>query len=276
MNLPETIEIKNKLEEKSNFKISRFKEVIKRTKPHKHENYYELIYLSEGAGFHWIDEQKFQINPPEVYIVKGGQLHYWEMTEIPKGYVILFKECFFNYVNETEVYTLIRRLESKNYLKLNYNRSFNFIFTELEKEYLSADNNSIYTIHGYMQALLGKIMQNEKPNNQTMQHQEKYLSFLQLLQTSNLPIKRVKEYANKLCTTSQNLNAVCKKAIGKNAHEIINEQLLLEAKRLLLHTDKTVNEIAYELNFTDDSNFVKFFKSSCNVTPHQFKARCFQ
>lgn len=44
--------LKNKLEENKLFKISRFKEVVKRTKPHKHEAYFELIYLSQGAGFH--------------------------------------------------------------------------------------------------------------------------------------------------------------------------------------------------------------------------------
>jgi len=58
------ISIRNKLEREQLFKISRFREVIKRTKPHKHDAYFELIYLSEGAGFHWIDTQKFQITPP--------------------------------------------------------------------------------------------------------------------------------------------------------------------------------------------------------------------
>lgn len=57
------IALKNKLEGDRLFKISRFTEVIKRTEPHKHEAYFEVIYLAEGAGFHWIDTQKFQITP---------------------------------------------------------------------------------------------------------------------------------------------------------------------------------------------------------------------
>jgi len=59
--IAQKITIKNKLENEQLFKISRFKEVMKRTKPHKHDGYFELIYLSEGAGFHWIDAEKFQI-----------------------------------------------------------------------------------------------------------------------------------------------------------------------------------------------------------------------
>jgi AraC-like DNA-binding protein/quercetin dioxygenase-like cupin family protein len=271
-----TIEVKNKLEKDSYFKISRFKEKIKRTSPHRHENYYELIYLSEGAGFHWIDAQKFQINLPAVYFLRPEQLHHWEMTEIPKGFVILFKEEFFNYANEVDMLALIRRLGSMNYLKLNDDHSLNFLFGEIEKEYLLAGKNSALIIHGYMKALLGKIIPNDNADSRIPRQQSKYFSFLQLLQTSGLRFRKVKEYAGKLHTTPQNLNAVCRQACNKSASEIIHEQLILEAKRLILHTDKTVNEIADELNFTDDSNFVKFFKSACKVTPHQFKARYFQ
>jgi len=46
------IDTKNKLDEGLTFKISRFKEQIKKTNPHKHEEYYELIFLSAGEGFH--------------------------------------------------------------------------------------------------------------------------------------------------------------------------------------------------------------------------------
>ena len=276
MNLHDDITIKNKLEKDSNFKISRFKEIIKRTSPHKHQHYYELIYLTEGAGFHWIDTQKIQIIPPVVYVIRPYQLHYWEITEIPKGFVILFKEDFFNYANEVDALSLIRRLDALNYLNLNENKSFNFLFSEIEKEYLLAGEGSEIIIHGYIKALLGKIMQNYNPDTKKLQQQDKYFAFLQLLQVSSLHLRKVKEYADKLCTTPQNINAVCRRACNKNASEIIHEQVILEAKRLLLHTDKTVNEIATELNFTDDSNFVKFFKSTCNTTPHQFKAKYFQ
>lgn len=92
----EDIAIKSKLDGEQLFKISRFKEVIKRTKPHKHDAYFELIFLSEGNGFHWIDTQKFQITPPVVFFL-SGQLHYWEMTAIPKGYVMLFRDMFLTF-----------------------------------------------------------------------------------------------------------------------------------------------------------------------------------
>lgn len=71
------IETKNKLDNGLTFKFSRFKEQIKKTSPHKHDDYYELIFLSEGEGFHWIESEKYLVSTPEFYFLKPGQLHYW-------------------------------------------------------------------------------------------------------------------------------------------------------------------------------------------------------
>ena len=72
------IDIKNKLDEGLTFKISRFKEQIKKTKPHKHDEYNEFIFLSEGEGFHCIESEKFMVSTPEFYFLKPGQLHFWQ------------------------------------------------------------------------------------------------------------------------------------------------------------------------------------------------------
>ncbi|WP_293010634.1 AraC family ligand binding domain-containing protein, partial [Mongoliibacter sp.] len=88
------ISTKNKLESQELFKISRFKPLIKKTKPHKHEGYFELIFIAEGEGFHWIETESYQVQTPDFYFLKPGQLHFWQFTAIPKGYVMMFKEEF--------------------------------------------------------------------------------------------------------------------------------------------------------------------------------------
>jgi quercetin dioxygenase-like cupin family protein len=92
------IDIKNKLDEGLTFKISRFKEQIKKTKPHKHDEYYKLIFITEGEGFHIIESGKFMVSTPDFYFLKPGQLHYWQFTSIPKGFVMLFRNGEFNNV----------------------------------------------------------------------------------------------------------------------------------------------------------------------------------
>src|SRR5215204_784348 len=144
------IKVNKKLDGEQLFKISRFKEVIKRTKPHKHDSYFEIIYLSDGAGFHWIDTQKFQITPPVVYFL-SGQLHYWEMTSVPKGYVLLFKEEFFNRSKQSNLFNLIHSMENIVNVNLSLDDGLDFIFDDMEKEYKNPSVNSVELIQGYLQ-----------------------------------------------------------------------------------------------------------------------------
>jgi AraC family transcriptional activator of pobA len=274
----DTLEIKNKLDSERSFKISPFKEVIKRTKPHKHDGYFEIIYLSEGAGFHWVDTQKFQISPPVVYFL-SGQNHYWEMTAVPKGYVLLFKDNFFDLFEQSDLLSLIRNVEGTVEISLTGATNFDSIFSEMVKEYNEPSVNSADLIHGYLQVALVKLIRNKQLHESpgAAGHDSVYRKFLHVIQStqpvSNLKVNQV---ASALNITPQHLNTVLKKVSGKSASELINEQVILEAKRYLLHTDKTVSEIAFALSFTDPSHFVKHFKKSSGETPQAFRTRYFQ
>lgn len=278
MERTDLIEIKNKLASQQLFKVSPFKEVIKRTRPHKHDAYFELIYLSEGAGFHWIDTEKFQINPPVVYFL-SGQLHYWEMTAIPKGYVLLFKEEFFDFFKQGELLNLLRALEGTVEMHLSDTSNLESIFSEMAKEYKEPSANSAELIHGYLQVILVKLLRNKAQVSSPAYagNDAVYRKFLNIIQNSN-PISNLKVNAVSatLNVSPQNLNLIVKKASGKSASELISEQVLLEAKRYLIHTEKTVSEIAFSLDFTDSSHFVKHFKKATGETPQAFRMRHFQ
>lgn len=269
------IAVKNKLEAEQLFKISRFKEVVKRTKPHKHDAYFELIYLSQGAGFHWIDEDKFQITPPVVFFL-SGQLHYWEMTEIPKGYVMLFRNGFFD---KKDLVNLVRSLEDTVYVNPSEDDNLDFIFNEMEREYSNPSKNSVELIQGYLQVALVKLLRHKHKASVTVisNGQEVFRKFQHFIQQAK-PVSNLKvnQAADHIGLSPQNLNAICRKVSGKSASELIIEQVVLEAKRYLIHSDKNISEIAFALNFTDPSHFIKYFKKTVGETPQAFRSRYFQ
>ena len=71
--------------------------------------------------------------------------------------------------------------------------------------------------------------------------------------------------------TPNHLNSLCKEFLGHSAGEIIRDRVILEAKRLLVIKDYSVSEIAYDLNFNDNSYFTKFFKKAVGITPEEFR-----
>jgi AraC-like DNA-binding protein len=64
---------------------------------------------------------------------------------------------------------------------------------------------------------------------------------------------------------------VCRKQLNVAASSLIQDRVLLEAKRLLKTSSMTVKEIVFDLGFYDHANFSKFFKSHTAMTPSAFK-----
>lgn len=277
MVISRNIETKNKLEEGVLFKIAPFKEKIIKTSPHKHDDYYEIIFLECGDGFHFVESQKYKVAAPEVYFLQPGQFHYWQFTSIPKGYVILFKDNFFDELEEKSTADLYRKIN--NGLRANLNEATYpyHLLKELHSEYSNNQAYSTDVIHGLLRALFAKLLQHsEIVDSGNSQQLTTYQKFKKLLLSECPELHKVTEFAELLCTTPQNLNAICRKETGETASTLINNQIMLEAKRYLIHTDHSISEIAEHLNFSDTSNFVKFFKNNEGVTPAHLRNQYFQ
>jgi AraC family transcriptional regulator, transcriptional activator of pobA len=274
---PKQIDTKNKLGAGLLFKISPFKEVIKKTRPHKHDEYYELIFLKAGEGFHSIEEEKFVVSAPEFYLLKPGQLHFWQFTAIPKGFVLLFREDEFDAVTESELIGLYRILSLNKHIAFPSGTYPEHILNDILSEFRLNSLLSKQIIHGLLRALFGKLLSLVENNVQKpVLSLSQFDKFQQLLARECPRLHKVNEFAGLLNMTPQNLNSVCRKQSGKSASELIAARVMLEAKRYILHTDNTVNEISDLLSFSDASNFVKFFRKAEGVTPSQFRERYFQ
>lgn len=78
-------------------------------------------------------------------------------------------------------------------------------------------------------------------------------------------------YADKLCITPQYLSSILKDMTGKPANYWISDALITEAKIELRKPQVTVQEVAYTLNFSDQSSFGKFFKKGIGLSPSQYR-----
>lgn len=96
-------------------------------------------------------------------------------------------------------------------------------------------------------------------------------SFKQLLSEKFREVKQVQAYAALLNLTPLYLNEVVKTVTGFAVSYWINQQVLLEAKRLLYYTNLDVKQVAYELGYDDHTYFSRFFKKHTGLTAQGFR-----
>lgn len=84
-------------------------------------------------------------------------------------------------------------------------------------------------------------------------------------------MKSIAHYARELNITTVHLNRICQAAVGKSALQVVDEFLFLEAEKYLKHTDYSISEVAYRLNFEDPAYFSRFFSKYAGVSPKVFR-----
>jgi AraC-like DNA-binding protein/quercetin dioxygenase-like cupin family protein len=264
--------IKDKSDNDKTIKVSSFRKEVKKTAPHKHNNYFEVIYLSDGSGYHIIDNIKYMINPPVIFFIRREQVHNFELNEDcnPTGFVAIIKKKFIDQSMDGELKNLFTSASNHSCLYPQRADTIQTLFELLTNE---ESKGNFHVIEGLLKALLAKILEVSKPViavNQKLKT-DFYQSYVELLST-NRPIKnQVAHYAALLNTTPQNLNAVCRKAVDESAANILGDYIIGEAKRLLIYTKNTVSEISFALDFNDASHFIKFFKRFTGMTPQSFR-----
>lgn len=97
--------------------------------------------------------------------------------------------------------------------------------------------------------------------------------FLQLLLQNFKQQHEVMFYANELYMTHGNLTRIMTHASGKSPLKWIHDALLAEAKTLLQKPDISIQQIAEELHFGNQSSFSKFFKKHTGLTPTEFRKK---
>jgi len=248
---------------------------------HKHD-FYHLVFFTNGAGMQTIDFQNFPVKPFQIYFMIPGQVHSWDFEGGVDGYIINFSAAFFqsfllkaNYLEDLPFFAGVVQdavIDIPAELRDKIISLFEEIIHETEANSpLGADLVKAIMLQLFIQvARLGTtIQQSIAPSyNYTLLR-----SFQKLIEKNYTQIKLPKGYAELLYITPNHLNALCNDLLGIPAGEVIRNRVVLEAKRLLINQDMTVQEIANHLNFADNSYFTKFFKKLVGATPEEFRKK---
>lgn len=100
---------------------------------------------------------------------------------------------------------------------------------------------------------------------------DRVLLFKDLLDSNYRTLKKVSEYADRISVTEKQLKHATSKILDRSPKQMINERVMLEAKRLLAHSPESVKEIGFLLGFQEPTNFTKYFRKHTQLSPIAFR-----
>lgn len=243
---------------------------------HRHDFYFVLV-VQYGSGIHEIDFIEYPVQPNAVFILRPGQVHKLELTANTTGFLMEFDLSFYQPKNTIAEHRW-KKASNKNYCEVEAAR-----FQRLHTHLATIFHEYSLKQEGYIEAIkanldlffLEYIRQSKNPNSIAKSEngyiQERFEELVRLLETNIVSMKNVSDYADLLSLSPYQLNSIAKTSVGRTVSDLINDQIILEAKRHLISTSAQVKEVADQLGYEDPSYFIRFFKKHTGQSPDSFR-----
>ncbi|WP_435414164.1 helix-turn-helix domain-containing protein [Polaribacter aestuariivivens] len=242
-------------------------------------NAYGIYWIQEGKGTYNIDFEEYSFEDNVLFFLSPNQVFTVDSEKIKTAYKLTFVRDFyciqthdkevacngilFNNIYETP---FVKPCE-KDTAKLN------FILESLVEEFQQNETAQYDMLQAYLKQFIIHAVRVKKENHVIKEDTETRLfkDFSLLVEQNFKKLHSVTDYANRLGISPKSVTKHFQKLGTKTPSQFIKNRILLEAKRLLIYTDKTVKEIAFELGFNDPAYFTRFFTKAISKSPLQFK-----
>lgn len=244
---------------------------------HRHDFFFVLA-LQKGKGTHEIDFISYKIYDNSIFILRPGQVHQLKLKAGCTGFLMEFDTHFYHPKDKLANQRL-KKASSKNFCRPEASR-----FEKLLSALKNIFNEFAARQEGYTEVIKANLdiffieftRQSQNPQSDSKNtgtySQQRFEEFSDLLESRVTQLKNVSQYAELLNLSSYQLNAITKASVGKTTSKLINEQIILEAKRHLLATPNQIKDIADQLGYEDVSYFIRFFKKHTGHSPESFRS----
>jgi AraC family transcriptional activator of pobA len=239
----------------------------------------QFLFFKKGKGKILVDGILYVVSPGTLILLAKNQVYSFKTNQALEAYSLCFGDCFWEKAPASATNckaTLFNDAAAHQYLKLQQNDALDM--NRLFKEILAEFNTADYSNKGDVLAAFLKILMIKTANFHALlakitdQNDHKiYQRFIDLVADNYQISHDVTFFAEKLNISNRKLAGLCRKHAGKGAKDIIQLQLVAEAKRFLQFSSSSIKEIASLLNFSNPYQFSHFFKKNTSFPPERYR-----
>jgi AraC family transcriptional regulator, transcriptional activator of pobA len=252
-------------------------------KEHAHD-FYSVILFTKGNGSIIISNDSYTVQPQTMCLVAPNQMHSFEGLEDVEGIIFFFCQDFyveeFSFIRLLNVFSYTSQLDRNNCnpcITLSDTEFSSVISTinsiQQEYEFYTSTNNSAIIIRSLLNIMLLKLSELYEAKSGKSKNSDSILihSLAHLVDSYFVQEQQLGFYTSAFNISESQLNDLCNKHFNCGLKKILQNRLMQEARKLLLSSELSVSEIAYKLNFEDNSYFNKVFKNKTGLTPKRFR-----
>lgn len=248
-------------------------------KPHKHMDLFQILSLEAGRADVHLDGTSRTMLGGEMVLIPQMVVHGFQFDPGSVGYILTVTYALMAQIGQktgmalttasTPAFLRLTQDEDSQHTKLTWRR--------LNKEYRSPQSPQRGALlESLLSCILIWVHRNDARRTQAATHDKvdssRHLTrFAQLIEEHYTQHHQVADYASRIGITAAHLNVITQMHTGKSALRLIHERLLLEARRELVYTTRTVSTISYSLGFADPGYFTRFFKRVSGLSPRDFR-----
>ncbi len=241
--------------------------------PTRHR-FYLLKFVTGGSGSHWVDFTRHSVSRGDVLQVRPGQLHAFDADSDHEALLLIFRPETVSpeqvrrlALNPDTPFPLEPRDHSAMVQLLEFIRGMEDIPEELRLTSMAPG-----LLHAILSGLNDLYLRRTGKVRTPAHNRASELVFrLETLLRNESKRQSLTDCVRQLHVTPRTLSRACHEIRGINPKRLIDQHFAMEAKRRLVLGDETVEEIAFDLGFSEATNFVKFFKRIAGTTPEAFR-----
>lgn len=249
-------------------------------KPHSHD-FFLCVIFTKGSGTHEIDFDTYQVNTGSVFFLKPGQTHYWTFNSNPEGYIFFHTQDFYElHFSKSKLEQFPFYFSHKNTPSLNLEpdaiKTLELNFKDINNEYYNEFPYKKQKIASLINTTYIDLARHyntvsSSKNTTSVTYIETLRALEKVIEMYYKTEKSATFYANALHISPKHLNRIAKATLGKTTTDLITERVILESKRLIVHSKNTLQTISEVLGYQDYAYFSRVFKQKTNITPLEFK-----
>ncbi len=247
---------------------------------HHNLSFFALFIIKKGNGIHTINYKDYTYKKGTVFCLRKGVTHKFTQSDSEAELLVFTEDFVIKHLGKKEGLKSLQLfnelIESpKIELSISLFLEVEIILNQIRIE--SKLENDLYTSsikRSLLHVLITKLYREKRKDKNILRNTKylnQFLKFQNLIEEQWSESKTALHYAKQMSITAKTLNNIVKSTIKISAKSLIDDIATTQIKHLLVNTELSVTEIAYQSGFDDPTNFFKYFKKNTTLSPNQFR-----